>query len=267
MGYRQFHGLTGPAFAKNVAREHMLLYPQLTELENELEELVVDGGIGLLPGEMGIGKTTALRHFVGSLEDRSFNVAYQGSVRHPTALLEGLVETLGVTPARSRANLLRQLSQLVARFWHEQRKKTVVMLDDAHLLPDDLLEDFRLCTNFNMDAADPLVLLLVGHPALRLRLRRPVHLALMDRIRTQYRLEGLSQAETADYIDHHMQQAGGGKNVFAADAKAAIFEYSQGIPRRINALALLGLKRSASRKLKTVDAAIMTAVVKAIDQD
>ena len=186
VAYREFHGLSHSAFGKAVDRKHLLVYAQLTDLENELEELVTDGGVGLLTGEMGIGKTTALRHFVDGLKERAFNVAYQGSVRHPNALLEGVIESLGVTPTRMRANLLRQLTQLVARIWHEQRKKTFVILDDAHLMPDDLLEDLRLATNFDMDTADPLVLLFVGHPALRLRLRRPVHLALIDRVRIQY---------------------------------------------------------------------------------
>lgn len=266
-GYRQFHNLTGPAFGKAVARQHLLVYPQLAELEVELEDLLVEGGIGLLTGEMGIGKTTALRHFLGGLEERSCQLAYQGSTRHATALLESLVEALGVTPARHRASLLRQLSTLCARTWHEQRKRTLVVVDDAHLLEDDLLEDLRLLTNFEMDAADPLIILLVGHPALRRRLRKPVHLAMLDRVRMQYRLEGLSRDETADYLEHHMRQAGGKGDVFTAEGKAAIFEHAQGIPRRINTLALACLKKSATRKLANVDAELVASVASLLDKD
>lgn len=266
-GYRQFHNLIAPAFSKAVARQHLLVYPQLAELEAELEELLTEGGIGLLTGELGIGKTTSLRHFLGGLEERSCQVAYQGSTRHATALLEGLVETLGVAPARLRAALLRQLGQLCVRTWHEQRKKTLIVLDDAQLLGDDLLEDLRLLTNFEMDAADPLVVLLVGHPALRNRLRRPVHLAMLDRVRMHYRLEGLSRDETADYIDHHMRQAGGKPEVFTAEAKAAIFEHAHGIPRRINALALACLKKSATRKLSCIDDQLVANVASLLNKD
>jgi general secretion pathway protein A len=266
-GYRQFHGLSASPFGKAIDRTHLLVYPQLAELEDELEELLVEGGIGLLTGEMGIGKTTALRHYLGGLQDKTCNVVYHGANRHATALLETIVEALGVTPGRARSSLLRQLSHLVMRAWHEQRKKTLVALDDVQLLDDSLLEDLRLLTNFGMDAEDPLVLLLVGHPALRLRLRRPVHLALMDRVRLQYRLEGLSEGETADYIDHHMQQAGGKGDIFTADAKTAIFEHSQGIPRRINALALLALKKSATRKLKAVDGPFVATLLTLLDKD
>ena len=81
-GYRQFHNLSGPAFGKSIARENLLVYPQLAELESELEELLGEGGVGLLTGEKGSGKTTGLRHFIGGLEERTCHVAYQ--VQHAT---------------------------------------------------------------------------------------------------------------------------------------------------------------------------------------
>ena len=266
-GYRQFHNLTCPAFGKAVARQNLLVYPQLAELEEDLEELITDGGFGILTGELGIGKTTALRHFLGGLEERSCQMAYQGSTRHSTALLEGLIESLGVTPVRLRASLLRQLGTLCSRTWQEQRKRTLIVLDDAHLLEDNLLEDLRLLTNFEMDAADPMIVLLVGHPALRNRLRRPVHLALLDRVRMQYRLEGLSREETATYLEHHMRQAGGKADIFSTDARTAIFEHAQGIPRRINTLALACLKKSATRKLTTIDGPLVANVASLLTRD
>jgi type II secretory pathway predicted ATPase ExeA len=259
-GYRQFYGLSGSAFGKTVSLEHLLVYPQLTELQTEFEELLVDGGIGIFTGEMGIGKTTSLRYLLGKMELRSCQVAYHGSSRHSTAVLAGLVEALGVAPALVRATLLRQLGLLISRTWREQRKKTLLAIDDAQLIEDGLLEDLRLLTNFELDTADPLILILVGHPTLRLRLGKPVHLALLDRVRLHYRLEGLSKKETADYVDHHIQQAGAKTEIFNADAKAALFEHAQGIPRRINRLGLAALKKAAARKLKTIDAELIGIV-------
>lgn len=265
--YRQFHGFTASPFGKAISRKHLLVYPQLEELQTELDELLEEGALGVLTGEMGIGKTTALRHYLHGLEERSCQVAYQGSTRHSTTLLQGIVERLGVQPTRLRAALLRQISNLVARTWHEQRKKTLVVIDDAHLLEDSLLEDLRLLTNFEMDCADPLVLLLTGHPALRLRLGRPVHLAMLDRVRMHYRLEGLSRDETGQYIDCHIQHAGGNTDTFSTDAKNAIFEQAQGIPRRINSLALACLKKSVSRKLKKIDATFVATTLKLMAKD
>jgi type II secretory pathway predicted ATPase ExeA len=263
VGYRQFHGLTRPPFGKAIEADQLLLYPQLQELCQELDELLLEGGVGLLTGEMGIGKTTALRHYFNLLQIHSvqLQVAYYGSSRHSVALLAGLVEALGMAPTHQRVPLLRQLTHHVERTYREQRKKTLLCIDDAHLLEDGMLEDLRLATNVGMDSEDAVVVLLVGHPALRARLAKPVHLALLDRVRLHYKLEGLSRDETEAYLDHHLKQAGGRPEIFSSSARLAIFEHSGGIPRRINALALLALKKSATRKLTSIDADFIKAVL------
>jgi type II secretory pathway predicted ATPase ExeA len=105
-------------------------------------------------------------------------------------------------------------------------------------------------------------LVLAGHPALRQRLTRPVHLALWDRVRLHYRLEGLSREETSEYIDRHLQAAKGKPEVFTAEARDAIFERAHGIPRRINNLAREALKRSARKKQTPIDAALVEETAK-----
>lgn len=260
IAYRKFHGLSASAFGKSISASSLLVYPQLKELSEELDCLLEDGGIGMITGEMGMGKTTALRHYFETLGERSCVLCYQGANRHPTSLLQGVLETLGMAAPRLRADLLRQISQRVDRTYQEQRKKTLLVVDEAHLLDDGLLEDLRLLTNYEMDTRDPLVLVLVGHPSLRLRLQRPVHQALADRIRLSYRLEGLSKEETSDYIDCHLRHAGGKPTLFKPDAREALFELAQGIPRRINALALACLKKSAKQKTTPIDAALVRAV-------
>ena len=96
---------------------------------------------------MGKTTTTSLRHYFVNLGKRACQLCYQGSSRHPAALLESIVESLGVAPGRLRAGLLRQISQRVDRIYQEQRKKTLLIVDEAHHLEDGLLEDLRLLTN------------------------------------------------------------------------------------------------------------------------
>lgn len=260
-GYRKFHGLARTVFGKSIPTRKLLQYSQLAELTAELGMLLEDGGIGVLVGEVGIGKTTALRYFLSGLEERSAQVCYHGSSKHPTAVLQGLVDGAGLAPSHLRSALLRQLSGTVERLWAEQRKKTLVIVDDAQLADDGLLEDLRLLTNFEMDSAEPMVLLLVGHPALQKRLKKPIHLALWDRVRMLYRLEGLSLEETQQYLDSHMKAAGGNGAAFSDEARIAIFEHSQGIPRRINRLALEAIKKSAVRKVTPIDAELIESII------
>jgi type II secretory pathway predicted ATPase ExeA len=262
-GYRQFHNLGKTPFGKALETRDLLLYNQLNELSTELDELLIEGGVGLLTGEMGAGKTTALRYYLHQLHAQGgqIQVAYHGSCRHSVSVLSGLVEALGVVPSRTRVTLLGQLSRHLQRTYREQRQKSLLVVDDAHLLEDSLYEDLRLLTKFGMDSEDAAILLLVGHPALRARLAQPVHLALLDRVRLHYRLEGLSRDETEAYLDHHLQQAGGRPDIFTQASKHAIFEHSGGIPRRINALALLALKKSTTRKLSSIDADFIKAIL------
>jgi len=268
-GYREFHGLVRPPFGKAIESSNLLLYPQLQEFCDELNELVLEGGVGLFTGEMGIGKTTALRHYSNLLQAQATQLqfAYSGTSRHSTALLAGLVEALGLAPTHLRVSLLRQVSHHIERTYREQRKKTLLIIDDAHLVEDGMLEDIRLATNFGMDSEDAVIVLLVGHPSLRARLAKPVHLALLDRVRLHYKLEGLSEEETAAYITHHLKQAGGRPELFNKAARRAIFEHSGGIPRRINALALLALKKSAGRKLTTIDAEFIKTILTMVIQN
>lgn len=259
-GYRQFHGLTGPAFGKTIGAAQLLVYQQVEELDEELDSLLSDGGIGILTGEIGMGKTTSVRHFLESPGERSFCWTYQGSSRHSTAVLEGLTETLGMAPARHRFHILKQISAWVSRTFHEQRKRTLLVVDDAHMLEDSLLEDLRLLTNYEMDFQEPMALLLVGHPSLRKRLQRPIHEALWNRVRMLYRLEGLSAEETSNYIDCHLLAAGGGPEIFSAAARLALFELAQGVPRRINSLALDALKDSARQNIHTLDSDFISQV-------
>ncbi len=260
--YKRFHGLTGSAFGKSMQPKSLLVYDQLTELAEEFDCLLEDGGVGIVTGDMGTGKTTSLRYCFETLGERACQLCYHGSSRHPAGLLEGIVESLGVAPVRLRAGLLRQISQRVERMYQEQHKKTLLVVDEAHMLEDGLLEDLRLLTNYEMDTYDPLILVLVGHPSLKLRLQRPVHQALWDRVRLSYRLAGLSKEETSSYIDCHLKNAGGKSGIFSDDARPAIFELSQGIPRRINTLALTCLKKSTQRKLSSIDAAFVRSVSK-----
>ena len=264
-GYRDFHKLKRTVFGRSIPTKYLLDYAQAQELAGEFSTLVEDGGIGLLIGEVGIGKTTALRGFLDGLEERAYKVCYQGGYKHSTAVLQEMVTQMGYQPAHLRAACLRQLSEAISRLWTEQRKKTFIILDDAQTLEENLLEDLRLMTNFELDSSEPLALLFIGHPSLQDRLRKPVHLALWDRLRVLYRLEGLTLEETHEYIDRHLEAAGGNGELFTSEAKVAVFEHSQGIPRRINRLGLQAVKLSARQKVATIDEEMISVAVRVFD--
>jgi type II secretory pathway predicted ATPase ExeA len=252
--YRESYGLKAKPFGKSPQQGRPYIYPQVEELNDHLETLVDDGGIGMVTGEIGIGKTTAVRHFLNGIDQGHYHICYVGNTRHPRSILKALVESYGATPAFLRSDMLSQVARLATRTALEQRRRTIFVLDEAHTVEDAFLEDLRLTTNFEVDSRDSLALILVGHPSLRARLRQPIHAALADRIVVHYRLEGLRVSDASAYIAEHMRQAGAEPDIFSPEACKAIFELAQGVPRRINRLALTCLLKGASGKVKPITA-------------
>lgn len=125
---------------------------------------------------------------------------------------------LGVAPRFHRDALIAQSAELLARERDERDKTTVLIIDDAHLLDADQLEQVRLLSSDQMDSASLLAIVLLGQPTLRRVIRRGSFAALDQRIAVRYHLHPLTGGQTADYISHHLQIAGRADPLFADDA-------------------------------------------------
>ena len=154
-------------------------------------------------------------------------------------------------PRRSRG----ETASLVIDHLLEAENKHLLVIDEAHVLPDATLDDIRLLTIADFDRRSPFLLLLAGQLSLDERLAEPAHHALDQRITTVARLLPLSQDEARQYLEARLRAAGAKEQpVFDDGAMAAIAESSGGVPRRINALATSALIVAASRKRKLVTA-------------
>ena len=129
-----------------------------------------------------------------------------------------------------------------------------MILDEAHVLPDESLEDLRLLTGESLDKKSPFALVLCGQPLLRERLADPQHYALAQRIAVRVRLRTLTDSEVALFLDKHLRAAGATRNLFEPDAVTLVFQHSRGLPRLVQNLALGALLAAAGNSKKTVDA-------------
>jgi type II secretory pathway predicted ATPase ExeA len=111
---------------------------------------------------------------------------------------------LGARPRAQKAELIAQAQTLLAAEEHERRRRVVFIIDEAHLLAPDQLEELRLLTNAEMDSQSPFALLLVGQPTLARQLRLGVFAALDQRIATRYQLAPMDLAESAQYLRPHL---------------------------------------------------------------
>ena len=134
-------------------------------------------------GEVGAGKTVAARAATANLDSSRYSIIY---LPNPAVGARGIytqiVTALGATPRFYRATLIPQATDLLAAETAERGKTVVLILDEAHLLSAEQLEELRMLTNAEMDSRATFACLLLGQPTLRRKLRQGVFAALDQRI-------------------------------------------------------------------------------------
>ena len=194
-------------------------------------------GLMVLTGEVGTGKTTAVRWILNRL-DRGVRAAY---IFNPHLSIEEfyhqLTEGLLIGDWNNKADLLSQLGALL-KIRHNRGLRTIVIIDEAHELSDQVLEEVRLLLNFESDTAKHLQVILTGQPELRERLRQPNLRQLKQRIAVRCVMPILSDMdETERYIVERLRIAGApDTGIFTRGAVEMIHICSEGIPRQVNNL-------------------------------
>lgn len=251
--YRKHFGLTRHPFAKNIEPDELFPSNALRELEARLHHLLELRGIGVATGESGSGKTTACRKIVAGLHTGLHRVLYVSlTTGNVMDLYKTIAWEIGLSTERNRAGLFRQIRAEVTRLCSEARQKPILIVDEAHHLRSDVLEDLRLLTNYAMDSDNRLCLVLVGQPELRRRLGMAVHEALAQRVVVRAHVPGLGREEIGPYLQHLLRLAGTELELFEPAAQEAIFQASSGLLRKANLLAHHALMAAALAKSKTV---------------
>ena len=208
------------------------------EAQARIRHLLDTRGIGLLTGEAGCGKTTVCRQATDSLHKGQYQVSYVALTTGSVLDLYNLIAAeLGLPATTTRHAAYRAIRTEISRRVAESRLLPVLVIDEAHHLRNELLEELRLLTNFRMDSDNRLCLLLVGLTELRRRIAMSVHESLAQRIVVNCHLASLEREEISAYIQHRLGLAGAEIQIFEANAVEAIAQLTQGVPRRINALA------------------------------
>lgn len=256
---QEHFGFQRTPFSKDVSFRELYRYPQLEQLFDRLRSTTEDGTGLLVTGRAGTGKTTAIRGFLDSLPARH-RVIYLGQYQRGTALFARLGLEFGI-----RKHLVgpRRMVGLVQKISEESSagRKIVLVIDEAHLLERPTFEDIRLLTNADMDRRSPMSLIMLGQRWLRGMLKSEGQEALYQRLRLRYALEGLSEKETKEYIQHHLELAGNGKSLFTAGAVGLIFVASEGILREVNNICYESLLVAATKKVAKVDETVVSWVI------
>jgi type II secretory pathway predicted ATPase ExeA len=215
---------------------------------------VDEAAIGVLTGEVGAGKTVAVRAALDELDSSRHTVIYLGNPAiGARGLYSAIVNRLGGTPRFYKAMLIPQAADALAAEVAERGRRVVLVVDEAHLLAADQLEELRLLTNADMDSTSPFALILVGQPTLRQRLRLGAFAALDQRVALRYAIAPMTADETGEYIAHHLRLAGRSDTLFSDDAVARIHKAARGLPRAVNNLAVQALIAAYANNAAIVD--------------
>jgi type II secretory pathway predicted ATPase ExeA len=260
MRIEDYFNLSGPPFPRAATKASLLKTQAIDHVIDRLHFALERDTIAMLIAESGCGKSTSLSLFARSLDAASYHVISTSmTTLNPFSLIAHLGAGTGLPGHRFKgetaAGFLMHL--------RSQPKRTVVLVDEAHLLPDASLEDLRLLTADNLDQGSPFALVLVGQPILRERLAEPIHYALWQRVGVRLRLRPLNESEVQTFLDRHIKAAGSRrKALFEPEAVAEIFHHSRGIPRLVQNIALDSMLAAMDAGSKTIDAlAVQRAIV------
>ena len=205
------------------------------------------GGVVLLTGDIGTGKTTICRCFLEQVP-ANCNVAYIFNPKLTVLeLLQSVCEEFRIEMDKRDGAGVKDYVDALNRFLlaaHAEGRNNVLVIDEAQNLSADVLEQLRLLTNLETNERKLLQIILIGQPELRAMLARPELEQLAQRVIAHYHLTALSEEETASYIQHRMATAGlTTASPFQQPLMKQIHRLTAGVPRRINLLcdrALLG---------------------------
>ena len=210
-----------------------------TTLEALLYAITHDEGIVKISGEVGSGKTMLCRVLMERLPENVAIIYLANPSLSREDILYALADELGIeVPEHSRTNtVMRALQEHLVELY-AAGKQVVVLIDEAHAMPVETLEEIRLLSNLESNRHKLLQLVLFGQPEINETLARSDMRQLRDRITHNFNLEPLVRDDIAQYLDFRMRAAGyHGPSVFAPEAVKLIAKASQGLTRRINILA------------------------------
>lgn len=248
--YLEHFQLQTQPFSEHAAVAALWQDTRMKEGLARLEFLISMGELGMVTGPSGVGKSALIKRFLNQLTHQQCETVYCHLAHLPSSgLLKLVAMQLGEPPRRGKDRVYEQILERAGR----SDTTLLLIFDEAHLLTSESLTDLRLLISSALDVGPLLKMLLVGQESLRGTLKRAQHGDLLNRVSVRYQLRPLSKLQTSQYVDFQIQQAGGDVKIFGEEVKDLLHDFTGGLPRAINNLAIACLLQATALDVVRVD--------------
>jgi type II secretory pathway predicted ATPase ExeA len=253
--YRSLFGFIREPFSVELNTDEIFTTPALSQFTERFDYIVRLGAIGLLTGEVGAGKSTALRFASSRLHPSQFHplwiTASCGSILETYRQLAAALGT--ESRSSSRAVLIRLIRHSIGELVNK-KIQPLLIIDEASLLRLDVFAELHTLCQFEADSKPHLPVILAGQNNLVDLLQYRSSLPLASRIVARSHLEGIDLGQMQLYLAHHLRIAGVKTQLFSEPAITAIQQGSAGLLRKANHLARGALIAAANEKCQQVSA-------------
>ena len=259
--YETFYGLKQNPFQISTDPAFLWMGEKHQEAVSMLEYGIKrDGhtGILLLTGDVGAGKTTLINHLFNSLGSEIIRTSLSNPSMEPLDFFNHLAASFGRKKKFESKNEFLGKFKAFLNYTHQKKKKILLVIDEAQLIGDELLQEVRLLSNIeNNQGHSLLTTFIVGQPEVRDNLATPQNRALNQRITLNYHIESLTADETGLYIQHRLKIAGTTDDIFSQEAVNLVHKHSKGLPRQINVICDNAMLSAYVRNSQEVDGDIV----------
>ena len=260
--FEKFYNFENTPFSRTIPTNALYKGNDSDELIERLKYATSKQLFAVVLGDSGTGKTTTLRRFCDETHNQNYYPMYlSDSKLTPRTFYKSLLEQLGFEAKYQRNEAKRQLHKEIEIMKGMSGVSPVAIVDEAHLLDKEMLEEIRFLMNFKMDSQSPMALILSGQTELWDKLKLQSYAAIRQRIDVQCVVGRLDRAKTAEYISAHLTYAGIEREIFSEAAIDELFKFSGGIPRLINKSAAESLMYGAQNHKSIIDDRMVKMVV------
>jgi type II secretory pathway predicted ATPase ExeA len=257
-----YYNLSQLPFSKEIKTSQLHQLPTVEKALLSAKLLVETKGIGIMTGKSGSGKSCILRLLKEHLNPVLYKVVY---ICHSSIgvyeFYTHLAAALGLPPRGRRSTMFRDIKERILFLNNSQKTHPVLLLDEAHMLNYDILQEIRLLTNFEIDSVNALTVCLCGQESLVQKFGLSILESLANSITITIQIGNLPREETYSFIEKRIHDCGNSSSLYTKGALALIHQASAGIFRSIGLIAQAALHKAFLSKAGQVEAEHVKAVI------